>query len=324
MFEAFVLVRNLQSTAASLDFGEFTIKPVGTRFTAFREVFSSTDVNQDDWIFEKPYEDLPAGPPGSAVGGIPNDIEEALLLLRLFKPGDISFVKLAIVLPNGNTQVQSLYRAMNELNSYSPNKFQVAPDECAVWKDFADDIRRGQSWGSAWFAAATGFFLSGGAKQWNPRLDDADRILDYAAALEATLVGDRDFLKRRLANRAARLIAPDDPKLQGDVLALMGKFYDVRSVIAHGNELGDEDRNWLNANDEEIELRVRQVLRTSVQTLPPEKIARRMSLARVYDPTDEDRGDFAFGKFQEIKTTPVRRDIAEKIMKLVENQKPPA
>jgi hypothetical protein len=324
MFQAFVLVRNVRSTAATLSFGEFTIQRVGIPFGALGDVFSPEDVNQGDWIFEKSYEHLPAGPPGSPVGGIPNDIEDVLLLLRLYKPGDISFVKLAIVLPNGDTQFQSPYRAMNDLNSYSTKPFQAVPLECAAWKTFADSIRQSQSWGSAWFAASRRFFLSGGAKQWNPKWDDADRILDYAAALEATLVPEGDLVKRRLTNRAARLIAPNDPGQQAHILALTSELYDIRSQIAHGNKLGDAKRSWLLDNDGEVELRVRQVLRESVQKLPPGEDARRVSLAELYDPTDQDRGDFAFRKFEEIKTTEVRRAIADKIRRLVEKKDPPA
>jgi hypothetical protein len=120
VFKAFVLVRNLESGAEGLDFGDFKINLVGLRFKELREVFSSVDVNQDDWIFEKSYTQLPLGPPGSPVGGIPNDIEDILLLLRLYKAGDISFIKQAIIPPSGNTLVQFPYRAMNDLNSYSP------------------------------------------------------------------------------------------------------------------------------------------------------------------------------------------------------------
>jgi hypothetical protein len=106
MFKAFVLVRNLASHAERLDFGDFTINWVGLRFKELRDVFSSLDINQDDWIFEKTYTQLPLGPPGSPVGGIPNDIEDTLLLLRLYKAGDISFIKQAIIQPTGHTFVQ--------------------------------------------------------------------------------------------------------------------------------------------------------------------------------------------------------------------------
>jgi hypothetical protein len=55
MLKALALVRNLNSSASGLDFGEFTINPVGPRFNELRQVFSSLDVNPDDWIFERVY-----------------------------------------------------------------------------------------------------------------------------------------------------------------------------------------------------------------------------------------------------------------------------
>jgi hypothetical protein len=97
MFKTFILVRNLEADAEILDFGGFTIKHVGQRFGELRELFSSPDVDQSDWILEKSYSQLPPGPLGYPVGGIPNDIEDILLLLRLYRSGDISFVKQAII-----------------------------------------------------------------------------------------------------------------------------------------------------------------------------------------------------------------------------------
>jgi hypothetical protein len=197
MFKAAILVRNLGSSAEGLDFGEFTISLVGLRSKELREVFSSVDVINDDWIFEKSYTQLPPGPPGSPVGGIPNDIEDILLLLRLYKAGDISFIRQAIIQPSGKSLVQFPNRAMNDLNSYSLLRFQFESEECQSWKAFADGIRKSPSWTSDWFAAARRFFLSGGAKQFNPKRDDVDRIVDYATALESTLVPEKDYNTRR-------------------------------------------------------------------------------------------------------------------------------
>ncbi len=316
MFKAFILVRNLESRAEGLDFGEFTINLVGARFEELRKVFSSVDVNQDDWIFEKSYTPLPLGHPGSPVGGIPNDIEDILLLLRLYKVGDISFIKQAIVPPSGNTLVQFPYRAMNDLNSYSPLRFEVGPEECQAWKAFARGIRESQSWNSDWFAAARRFFLCGGAKQFNPKWDDVDRILDYATALESTLVPEKDYNRRRLSHRAAALIAPDNPEEMEVIRKFVKRFYDIRSRIVHGSTLGDENRDWLFENCGQVELRVRQVLVRAVQNLPSGEEDRRVALAGLFDPTDEDRGDFALEKFREIKTAEVRKAIAAKIGQL--------
>jgi hypothetical protein len=313
MFKALILVRNLASSAEGLDFGEFTINLVGLQFKELRQVFSSVDVNQDDWVLEKSYTQFPLGPPGSPVGGIPNDIEDILLLLRLYKAGDISFIKQAIIPPSGNTLVQFPYRAMNDLNSYSPLRFEIESEECHPWKAFADGIRQSQSWSSDWFAAATRFFLCGGAKQFNPKWDDVDRILDYATALESTLVPEKDYNTRRISRRAAALIAPVNPAEKEVIVGFIKKFYEIRSRIVHGSGLGDENREWLFENCRQVELRVRQVLVTAVQKLPPEEEDRRVALAGLYDPTDEDRGSFAFEKFREIKTPEVRKAIAAKI-----------
>lgn len=316
MFTAFVLIRNLESGANRLDFGEFTIERVGLRFKELREVFSSVDVNQDDWIFEKPYAVPPPGPPGSAVGSIPNDIEDILLLFRLYKAGDIAFVKQAIIQPSGNRVVQFPYRAMNDLNSYSAIRFELGPHECEPWKTFANGIRASQSWGSDWFSVGRRFFLYGGAKEFNPTWGDVDRIVDYATALEAAVVPESEFSSRRFRHRAAKLICPDDIEEQKVVRKLVQQVYDIRSSIVHGSKLSNDKRDWLIENCGQVELRVRQVLVAAVQNVPAEEAERRTMLAALYDPADEDRGEFALQKFQEIRTDAVRKAIAEKIGRL--------
>jgi hypothetical protein len=241
MFKAAILVRNLESSAEGLDFGEFTINLVGLRSKELREVFSSVDVNNDDWILEKSYTQLPLGPPGSPVGGIPNDTEDILLLLRLYKPGDIAFIRQAIIQPSGNSLVQFPYRAMNDLNSYAPLRFEVDSEDCQSWKAFADGIRESPSWRSDWFAAARRFFLCGGAKQFNPKWDDVDRIVDYATALESTLVPEKDYNTRRIRRRAAALIAPDNAAEAEVIVRFIKGLYEIRSRIVHGSGLGDEN-----------------------------------------------------------------------------------
>jgi hypothetical protein len=269
-------------------------------------------VNRDDWIFERSYAQLPPGPPGSPVGGIPNDIEDTLLLLRFYKPGDISFIKQAIIQPSGQANVQLPYRAMNDLNSYSL-PFKIEPAACQSWNAFAAGIRESQSWSSDWFAAARRFFLCGGAKPFSPKWDDVDRIVDYATALESTLVPERDYNTRRVSRRAAVLIAPDNSDEREILVRFLRKFYEIRSQIVHGSRLGDENRKWLDDNREQVELAVRRVLVAAVQRLPPGEKDRCVALAQLYDPKNEDRGDTAFEKFKEIRTPEVRRLTAAKI-----------
>ncbi len=319
MFKALVLVRNIESSDHRLDFGEFTIEQIGARFKDLRDIFSSADVNRDDWILEKSYAGLLAGPPGSPVGGIPADIEDILLLLRLYRVGEISFVKQAIVLPNGNTLVQFPYRAMNDLNSYSLPHFPITSDECGSWQEFANTIRRSPSWTSDWFIAARRFFLTGGAKPFEPQQDEVDRILDYATALESTLVPEEGYSTRRISNRAAALISPGNAKERAQVVVFLRKMYDIRSRIAHGSRLAEDNREWLIENGGLVERRVREVLATAVKQLPPDETERGVALAALYDPTDDDRGNFALEKFREIRTGQVRKKIAAEIQKIAGN-----
>jgi len=318
MFKALVLVRNVKSSAEHLEFGEFAISRVGLEFEQLREVFSSADVNQGDWILEKSYAELPPGPPGSPVGDIPNDVEDILLLLRLYKPGEISFIRLAVIQPSGRRSVPFPYRAINDLNSYSSPPFEAQADESLSWSTFADSLRASPAWGSDWFAVARRFFLTGGAKQFNPQWDDVDRIVDYATALEATLVPEKDFNTRRISRRGGALVAAGNPAKAEGIAKLLKEYYEIRSRIVHGGRLGVENKKWLLENWGRVEARVRDVIKTAVLRLPAGEEERRVTLRKLYDPSDEDRGDYAFQKFKEIKTQEVRQAIASKITRFAQ------
>lgn len=244
-----------------------------------------------------------------------NDIEDALLLLPMYKPGEISFVRRATLAPGGNVRVHLPYRAMNDLNSYSHLEFGTDPDDCLLWTAFAARIRESRSWSSEWFAAARRFFLCGGAKQF--KRDDVDRVLDYATALEATLVPERDYSARRIRHRAAELLDPGNPAEKSATVKFINKFYDIRSTIVHGSRLSEESMDWLIENHAQLELKVRRILLTAVRKLPPGKEDRQRVLAGLYDPTDEDRGNFVLERFNGIKTAEAKKAVAARIAELV-------
>jgi hypothetical protein len=204
---------------------------------------------------------------------------------------------------------------MNNLNSNSALAFESRQDECQSWHVFANGIRKGQSWNAGWFAVARRFFLYDGAKEFSPKWDDVDRIVDYATTLEATLVPEQEFSKRRMSRRAAALVS-DDSAGQDAVTNLVKQLYDIRYGIVHGSKLSDKTKDWLIENCGQIELRVRQVLVAALQKLAAEEQARRTILAGLYDPTDEDRGAFGLQSFYQIKTDEVRKAIATKIARL--------
>jgi hypothetical protein len=322
-YRALVLVRNLSSATDRLDFGEFVLTSIGhPQHLELRERLSSLDVFVGDWILEKTYSKLPPclGSAPSGLGGIPNDIEDILFMLRLFKVGDVAFVRQAVIKPNGETLAQYPYRMMNALNGNSILTTELKDDDGKGWPAFADGLRTSQSWDAKWFSVSRRFFLYGSANGFNPDWGEVDRVVDYATALEAALVPEGDFSRSRCANRAATLcsIAPDE---QRTVASLVKKLYDIRSSIVHGSLLTEERRDWLKQNSREIERRVRQVLVAAVQQAPPDDDGRAAFLRNLFDVIDAKRGEYVLQVFQKIETEEVRKTTAAQITKLQAKRK---
>jgi Apea-like HEPN len=323
LYRALVIVRNLDSSTHKLDFGEFVINNIKhPQHLDLRKTLSSLDIYIGDWLLEKTYSVLPdsTGPSPSGIGGIPNDIEDILLLLRLYKVGDVVFTKQAVVKPNGESLVQHPYRFLNDLNSDSVLVTELSEGDRDPWNTFASVLRSSKSWNAPWFSVSRRFFLYGGAKEFNPTWDEVDRIVDYATALESALVPEGDFSKARCANRAATLCS-SAPNEQKAIASLVKKLYDIRSSIVHGSVLNEENRTWLKENSREVELRVRQVLISTAQQTPPDDDGRTTFLQSLFDVTDEKRGEFAVQMFRQIKTEDVRSTTATQIAKLKAKRK---
>lgn len=317
-YRAIVLVRNLMIAQTDrMDMGEFVLTRVGLQFGELRETLSSKDVFQEDWLLEKTYSQLPSipGSAPSGLGGIPNDIEDILFLLRLFKVGDVAFVRHAVVKPNGEILAQYPYRMMNSLNSNSSLTTELSDTDREPWAAFSDGLRSSESWGAQWFSVAKRFFLYGGAKEFNPGWGEVDRIVDFATALEAALVPESDFSRSRCSNRAA-LLCSSDPDEQKAVSALVKQVYDIRSSIVHGSVLSEGSRTWLKEHSDEVERRVRQVLLAAVKHSPPDETDRTAFLKKLADVDDVKLGDHAVQMFHQIKTETVRNSTAAQIAKI--------
>ena len=151
-------------------------------------------VNFGDWVYEKSYTSLPPvrGAAPSGFGGIPEDTEDSLLLLRLFKGGDISFAQIAVRDQTGGLSSQYSHRVISDL-AFTTFPYRLSQVECPKWGVFAHGLRRSPAWRSSWFAVARRNFLYGGAKEFNCyterqtgiEINEVDRIVDYMIALEA-------------------------------------------------------------------------------------------------------------------------------------------
>ena len=132
MYRAFARVTNFGSPQDSLDFGSFTLRQVDVRnLDTFREALKSSDVMQGDWVYQREYLEPPPGPPSAVAGfgAIPQDTEDIMFLLRIYKIGDVNFSKQVIFKPDGTAFRQHPYRLMNDLNTESPIETVITQED---------------------------------------------------------------------------------------------------------------------------------------------------------------------------------------------------
>ncbi len=332
MYTALVLVKNLErapaqptANAAFLEFKDFRIWNIpqfqgtnGEKLRQAREIFSDAQI--DDWVLERSYRDPPPAPGAapSGFGGIPQDIEDTLLLLRLFKVGDLSFAQVKVRDTNGRLYRQLPYRMISEIPTTLP--YQFAQDECPEWDAFAYELKRAPAWFSSWFRVARRFFLYGGAKELNcykePQAgienNEVDRILDYMVALEAALVPEKDFVGRRLRERAAVLVNQARSEAE-EAKRLLKDFYQIRSTIAHGAPLSDDQRKTITHKHGRFESAVRKILVAALRTLPRDEEGRKRTLDAFWVPSDSDRSQKLLEGFGSIKSKLEKRRLLERL-----------
>lgn len=336
MHTAYALVKNLSrapgepsAAKAELVFENFRIwnvpqfeGPNGNRFQQASEIFPFARFNFGDWVYEKHYSSPPPGrgPAPSGLGSIPEETEDTLLLLRLFKCGDISFTEISVRDENGRLFSQYPYRTISDIPTVFP--YRLSQGECQQWDAFADQLRSRPGWNSSWFAVARRYFLYGGAKEFNCyaerqsgiEINEVDRVVDYMIALEAALVTEGDFVSRRLRERAACLVCRD-PGESESTKKLLRELYDVRSTIAHGDPLKDEQREFLECRRKDFENIVRSILVEGLRNLPAEDKRRKAALSKLWDVSDGDRAQKLFEDFGKIRNLQEKSVLLQRLSK---------
>jgi len=308
-----VLVRNIESDTNRLQFSYFRIEKIASiRDWETAQRFFPEAV-REEWLLIRDYQTIPSAPEDwSGFGNIPNDVENMLLLLRLYRPGNLAFVALNIGTPT-NSSRQYPYRAISNLvGNQSSWPFKLNQAECADWEKFEAPLRQSTQWKSAWFEVCRRFLLYAGAKEFNPNFQsDVDRVIDYTTALEAAIVPESDFVSRRLRERAKLL-----PSLSGMAdtadQELLTKMYGIRSTLVHGSSLSDEQLSLLKDRKrwEEFEQIVRNLVVAALRTLPIGNNERRLYLTSLYDLCDADRAEKLCQDFSAIKDNDFRRRLA--------------
>jgi hypothetical protein len=273
-----VLVRNVEPNCDRLEFSNFSLRHLGASFQAAREFFPGAI--QDEWLLERKYDAIPPLPviaegwPGP-FGGIPFDVEDTLLLLRLYRPGDLAFVCMHIQTPTSSDS-QYHYRAISPLVDVSSSAFRFEEKDCTEWERFAAPLKAAPQWGSSWFRVVRRCLLYAGGKEFNPKFqDDIDRVIDYMTALEATLVPKSKSLALCMRERAVKLLraSPEEAREAKDLLKTM---YDIRSTLVHGSPVKPSQMAFLQdaARWARCEQLVRRILVAALQAVPSDEALR--------------------------------------------------
>jgi len=297
MYLSFALVKNLRSSASELVFSNFTLRTIqqgdSDVLRRAQKLFPGGHVSYGDWIYERRYD----GIADDQLEKIPVDTEEILLLLRLYKVGDLVFLQPCIQKSDDHLLSQLPYRVM----SYIPptHRFEMGAEECPLFDEFAADIMSRENWSSTWFQITRRFFLLGGSTEFNPRLTYFDRVVDYMISLEATLVPEKDFVGSRLGGRVASLLTALD--MNGDdTKKILRKFYNIRSTVAHGSDTTQFIEEAIE-NVDFFEKIVRMTIVEALKKAPADNACRETFLKELYEVPDSTRSEKIYADFCGIK-----------------------
>src|SRR5579871_196922 len=314
---AYALVRHIESADDELVFRDFRFWRAASPGLVrdAQAYFPRTNVQMHkEWVYERHYTHVPEN-----FGSVPFDVLETLLLLRLFRTGEISFVRHTVRDANGEILQQWPQRTMTEMYAPYSHYYVLQQSECSSFDTFADSLCQAAGWNSDWFKTAQRFFLYGAAKEFEADFGIIDRVLDYMIAMEAALVPERDHVGRRLRERAMALLHET-----ADAKRVMKKFYDVRSDIAHGASVGEERIVFLKDRMGEMESWVRRSLVAAVRTLVADDTTRTEQLKQIYDVTDADRLQAVRNAAYEVRPEYLKKSLLKAISEVYRIQGSPS
>lgn len=273
----------------------------------------TADIYFGDWILTRQY------PRPAPI--IAEDAEELLFLLRLFRPGELAFVRLCVNYPSTKL-TQHPYRVISPLLSNSSPEYRLDTVDIDKWLQFSKGLQEAESWRSAWVRASKRFFLYGSSVEFHPDAEELDRIVNYMMALEAVLVPEKDFVSARLKQRALALVKWDSDEDEVAAKKALSRLYSVRSTIAHGGRVEDKSiLQFLGAQRVYFESLVRQVLQQAILQLPATDESREPALNKLFAVTDKKRADDVSERFQALKDQGIREALLTELQSFEERSR---
>jgi len=301
-----------------IELSDFSIEFLGKqcRLKYARQFFGEAMIGE--CLLEREHQPIPpARDEISGVDAILADAEELLFLLRLFRPGDLAFVSVSVHEQEANPTTLFPNRVILDSVHNSPRPFRMDKADAQGWQPFVTSLRSSAAWKSTWFNVARRWFLYGGAKEFNPNFESGiDRVADYVAALEAVLIPESDlFIQRRLRERTIRLLGLNDENASA-TKKILTRLYGIRSTLMHGSPVSDKELSYLQASQRwlEFEQLVRDLLIAASRNIPAEDATRVAHLARLYEPSDAERGEDFAKNFKSIKNPQAGRELLCKLL----------
>jgi len=289
-YTVYILTQNIETKEKKLGCRQFSITEVDQdNLTEYRDLFGNLPVYKGEHVIERRHETVPELHDNvddfAGLDRIARDSEDFMLLLRLFRAGDIVFVGQVIMTPEDGLASQVPY-PMCFSNYPSAFTYQILEGELSQFDVLFSEARKWHGWGSSWFGVARNYFLWGGSKWFHPERAN-ERVLDYMIALEAALVPEDRFVSRRLCERAAAILSQ---KGQEKLAASrrMKDYYAVRSNLAHGDRISNKQAEFLKTTHRLFEDDVRALLMETLKNCPAEDDARHEYLCQLFDITDLD------------------------------------
>jgi len=315
-YTTYILIQNFEAESKKLLFDEFSIKKIdNSNYDELKAVFKSICVYRFGQHFiERRYAKLPSLPEGgedfSGLGRIPYDSEDLMLLLRLFKTGDLVFVAQIIKSPEGDHLGQYQY-PMVYSKYRSPHHYKMSEEEIPVFNSFRMEAAKWPGWHSDWFKIARRNFLWGGTKEFHP-VRGKERILDYMIALEASFVPEGDFVSRRLKERTAAILGGAEGE-KSSFRKMLNESYGIRSALAHGDALLPEQTMILKEKRQKFEDGVRRLLRKILKNCPASENERQRYLNGLYDISDDERAEKIMSDFRAIKDAKIKDGLLKRL-----------
>jgi hypothetical protein len=315
-YTAYILIQNFETKPKELVFNKFRIVRVdNNNWGECKEIFRPVFVKRVGQHFiERRYKEVLKLPKDeedvSGLGLIPYNSEDLMVLLRLFRTGDIVFIAQAITTSEGDVLSQYQYpMAFSEY--HSPYHYKMSEDDAQTFNVFHKEAPKRPGWSSEWFKIARRYFLWGGSKEFHPGRDN-ERVLDYMISLEALFVPEADFVSRRLRERAAAIHGGTEDE-KSRLKKMLNEFYGIRSALAHGNALSPEQIMILENKRLDFEDGVRRLIRKVLENCPASENERRRYLNGLYDISDKERAEKIISEFGAIRETKIRSELLKKL-----------